>query len=302
MLSHAHTKCLSPFLPLPVPADLSGNLLAVVPPLAFLPFLRALSLAGNRFTSPPAPLASNAPKLLHLDLSHNPLGPHLPSSPCLPPSLRSLSLQACQLTSLLSSPDTPSNDSGPAVATACLAALLPTLLVLDVSLNPFASPSHVLGPLVGAPRLTDLILPQPTTGTQQGVPQVSSVSADPLYASALLRVAKSLPCLRRLNHAAYSHGSMSSVDALAEAMARAALSPEEAEGGLGDGRRQESCSCVEGNACADPYCCRDWANRFEVARRAREARGGFAMQRDGHVGRVGAEYVEQGAPRSMVMG
>lgn len=30
-------------------------------------------------------------------------------------------------------------------------------------------------------------------------------------------------------------------------------------------QRMESCSCIEGNPCADAYCCKDWKNRFEVA-------------------------------------
>ena len=32
-------------------------------------------------------------------------------------------------------------------------------------------------------------------------------------------------------------------------------------------QKQESCSCIEGNPCADAYCCKDWKNRFEVAKR-----------------------------------
>jgi len=33
------------------------------------------------------------------------------------------------------------------------------------------------------------------------------------------------------------------------------------------GEDRASCSCIEGNPCAMAYNCRDWANRFEVARR-----------------------------------
>jgi hypothetical protein len=32
-------------------------------------------------------------------------------------------------------------------------------------------------------------------------------------------------------------------------------------------QKQESCSCIEGNPCADAYCCKDWKNRFEVAKK-----------------------------------
>lgn len=30
--------------------------------------------------------------------------------------------------------------------------------------------------------------------------------------------------------------------------------------------KSESCSCIEGNPCLDKYCCKDWNNRFEVAK------------------------------------
>ena len=33
------------------------------------------------------------------------------------------------------------------------------------------------------------------------------------------------------------------------------------------GPRMESCSCIEGNPRADAYCCKDWKNRFEVAKK-----------------------------------
>jgi len=33
------------------------------------------------------------------------------------------------------------------------------------------------------------------------------------------------------------------------------------------GPKMESCSCIEGNPCVDAYCCKDWKNRFEVAKK-----------------------------------
>jgi hypothetical protein len=36
---------------------------------------------------------------------------------------------------------------------------------------------------------------------------------------------------------------------------------------VGKGEKMESCSCIEGNPCADAYCCKDWKNRFEVAKK-----------------------------------
>ena len=40
---------------------------------------------------------------------------------------------------------------------------------------------------------------------------------------------------------------------------------------MNEGRREESCSCIEGNVCAVAYLCRDWPNRFEVAAAATAA-------------------------------
>ena len=42
-----------------------------------------------------------------------------------------------------------------------------------------------------------------------------------------------------------------------------------------------SCSCIEGNPCAVKYNCKDWANRYEVARKVRQNKSftgsGFSM-------------------------
>lgn len=40
-----------------------------------------------------------------------------------------------------------------------------------------------------------------------------------------------------------------------------------AEAAISTGPKMESCSCIEGNPCADAYCCKDWKNRFEVAKK-----------------------------------
>ena len=45
---------------------------------------------------------------------------------------------------------------------------------------------------------------------------------------------------------------------------------EDAMGGDDDlimGEDSSSCSCLFGNPCVSPYCCKDWRNRFEVAKR-----------------------------------
>ena len=36
--------------------------------------------------------------------------------------------------------------------------------------------------------------------------------------------------------------------------------------GAGAAARQEGCSCIEGNPCVDEYICKDWHNRFEIAK------------------------------------
>ena len=38
----------------------------------------------------------------------------------------------------------------------------------------------------------------------------------------------------------------------------------------------ESCSCIEGNPCADAYCCKDWKNREAVAARVRDEYAKFS--------------------------
>ncbi len=34
-----------------------------------------------------------------------------------------------------------------------------------------------------------------------------------------------------------------------------------------DGRVLESCSCIYGNPCIDEYGCKDWGNRFAIAKK-----------------------------------
>ena len=41
----------------------------------------------------------------------------------------------------------------------------------------------------------------------------------------------------------------------------------ESLGGLTQTSRAESCSCIEGNPCMDRYGCKNWDNRYEVAKR-----------------------------------
>ena len=62
--------------------------------------------------------------------------------------------------------------------------------------------------------------------------------------------------------------------AASEARAAASYAAREAEraakpatlpGGIVK-ERLEGCSCIEGNPCMDPYGCKDWNNRYDVAK------------------------------------
>ena len=34
-----------------------------------------------------------------------------------------------------------------------------------------------------------------------------------------------------------------------------------------------NCSCLEGNPCVEKYCCKDWKNRFKIAKAVRKMKG-----------------------------
>ena len=48
---------------------------------------------------------------------------------------------------------------------------------------------------------------------------------------------------------------------------RTTYKAEKKDDGLTGGKRGEGCSCVWGNPCAIPDPCKDWQNRFEVAKK-----------------------------------
>ena len=48
---------------------------------------------------------------------------------------------------------------------------------------------------------------------------------------------------------------------------RAQQEAAEADGLTITKTKMESCSCIEGNPCLDRMCCKDWENRFEVAKK-----------------------------------
>ena len=41
-----------------------------------------------------------------------------------------------------------------------------------------------------------------------------------------------------------------------------------------------NCSCLEGNPCVEKYCCKDWANRFKIAKAVREMKGMASLPGD----------------------
>ena len=41
-----------------------------------------------------------------------------------------------------------------------------------------------------------------------------------------------------------------------------------------------SCSCLEGNACVEKFCCKDWKNRFKIARAVRKMKGMASLPGD----------------------
>lgn len=61
--------------------------------------------------------------------------------------------------------------------------------------------------------------------------------------------------------------SRQAVRAAENAKLRAAQEEAEASGLTVKVSKSESCSCIEGNPCLDKYCCKDWDNRYAVAKK-----------------------------------
>lgn len=79
-------------------------------------------------------------------------------------------------------------------------------------------------------------------------------------------VAKIAPRLLQLDNRVLKVGAQKSVDEICGIRARMMASDTVAD----QNEDRGSCSCLEGNACATPYTCKDWAHRYEIAKKVRD--------------------------------
>ena len=201
-------------------------------------FLRELVVAGNAL-SDGFPDLSYLKFLVKLDLSYNTL------STCSDDNavktfqscnrIRELNLQACHI-------------SGPMFEG--LVHLSTVLEVLDISSNLISNKDEFIE-LQGLRRISSLSI--------QNNPALTSSEKTDFLFDWCRKFAMKFGALRSFNGAPYTH-SMHALDM------KDVVSGET----LGAGDDSSSCSCIEGNPCAVSYNCKNWANRFEVARQARE--------------------------------
>jgi hypothetical protein len=222
-------------------------------------WLRKLILAGNCLDNMVtlSPLLARTPCLLHLDLSQNPtVGESVGTVDFSTVPLRALILQHVGLTSV---------DLKLPTGIGCLSALN----TLDLSYNKLADLQE-LDPMVGKgdlskksgqgkgcfEHLAHLSLQHnPFTATDGG----SSYEA---WQKGLTKLIPSLKSVDDEEAQAHTFG-WGAVDMIQETVQRSTAKT------LAE-QDSASCSCVEGNPCAVPKNCRDWPNRFDVARAARE--------------------------------
>jgi hypothetical protein len=198
-------------------------------------YLRKLVLSGNQLRNLPTIPESCRCKLLCLDLSCNPLGQSMSAIDFSGMPLRYLSLEQCGVQKL--DLDSPTGIS-------CLS----ELLVLDLSLNQLAKKAELDPMAIKLKKLNSLDL--------SGNP----LSGDGDYKDWTMAMRNKLPTINSWDG--------EGVQVHFAAVGRQELQKHDDEGiPTGD---SASCSCVEGNPCADKYNCKHWANRFEVARKARE--------------------------------
>lgn len=239
--------------------DLSGNLLrsgSLDLESMSQSWLRGLNLSGNRFAV--FPKFVRPTRLLRLDLSFNKALSGLPGGlDKIVPHLRDLNLEGCALESLgVTSVDVSSSGAAgpqepvPAVDSNALAGLR-FLEKLNVALNRL--------PLQELTKILQL-RPIRSLGIHSN-PGCQEPAADQALFSML---PKKLPSLKEIDGAQTR---------LVGGKVMLPGGGAGASGGFSDGVLAEdsaSCSCLEGNPCAVSYNCRDWANRFEVARRHRQ--------------------------------
>ena len=227
-----------------------------------LTFLRVLVLAGNRLSSLPAFsfFASATPKLLSLDLSHNPLGGSLSSS-----SFDALPLSGTLLCLSLENSDLGGQPK----------------LLSDV-LAPLTNLRHLNVEHSGLP--DDAFKTLSSSSSASGSDSASGVSSSSLglaacppppfmkkleslhagaRADVLLPFLHQLPCLKSLCGVPYC-ASMTLVN-VEEGLQLMRLDDPMV-------KDSSTCSCIYGNVCTDKYNCYPWIwhRRFEIARRAKE--------------------------------
>uniref|UniRef100_A0A7S1XRL9 Uncharacterized protein n=1 Tax=Phaeomonas parva TaxID=124430 RepID=A0A7S1XRL9_9STRA len=204
--------------------------------------IRELDVQDNWLSA--VPQLQRWPKLLSLNLAFNRLESPTKASfaPNLSLTLRRLSLRGCALQSL--------SDSGGDF----ILGGLNCLESLDVAQNDFPDAAS-LEPCKGLRGMGDFTaLPNP-------------FEQSPATQEVFKELLRSWPRLKMFNGCEHVSGlGQSSFDFFSAALERS-LDADTLEASTG---RTESCSCIEGNACAVPDGCKDWANRFEVARAARE--------------------------------
>jgi hypothetical protein len=218
-------------------------------------WLRKLVLAGNRVAdiSTPSPLLAKLPFLLHLDLSQNPsVGASIGTADFSRVPLRALLLQNVGLSAV---------DLALPTGIGSLSALQN----LDLSHNKLAD-------LQELDALTGQQLGKQGKGCFEFLTHLNT-SNNPFataggggsyvaWQQQLQRLVPSLKSVDAQQAQAQAFG-WGNVDMVRETMERStAISLSEQD--------SSSCSCVGGNPCAVACNCRDWANRFQVARAARE--------------------------------
>jgi hypothetical protein len=198
-------------------------------------YLRKLVLSGNQLRNLPTIPESCRCKLLCLDLSCNPLGQSMSAIDFSGMPLRYLSLEQCGVQNL---------DLGSPTGIGCLS----ELLVLDLSLNQLEKKAELDPIAMKLKKLNSLDL--------SGNP----LSGDRDYKDWTMAVRNKLPTINNWDGEGVQVQFSSGKQELQ-------LHDD------GDGvmvQDSASCSCLEGNPCADKYNCKDWANRYEKARKVRE--------------------------------
>jgi hypothetical protein len=262
-------------------------------------WLRVLSLRGNSLRALPALPAM--PRLLSLDVSHNPdLSPalHDPAATTAfaAVSLRELNLEACGLVTLptalhtlgteregVSAEDDPNvvGEFAPrALATLCLAhnqirdrgglevALKPFPLLRSLTLagNPAAmqcDPAAAAASEGGIPRTDGLITRKAARTTKTFEQWVTNMARGHLNA---LQTLDGAPIADVMAMAAAAAAGPRGVG-LPKTGGRSTQAGADAAAAVVDLR--ENCTCRDGTPCDSPYDCKDWIHRFAVAQKAR---------------------------------